>query len=70
MCGDHFCVTYAASLLTFCYHRNIQNEQVVMLGDSFAGKTSLVLRFAEGHYRDSARSATVGVSFPLHQLDS
>jgi hypothetical protein len=30
-----------------------------MLSDTFAGKTSLVPRFAEGHYRDSARK-TVG----------
>mmetsp|Transcript_22395 Transcript_22395/g.63479 ORF Transcript_22395/g.63479 Transcript_22395/m.63479 type:complete len:320 (-) Transcript_22395:299-1258(-) len=37
--------------------------KVVVLGDTFAGKTSLVLRFAEGYYRDSSRSATVGASF-------
>jgi small GTP-binding protein len=49
-------------------HRTIQNEQVVMLGDTFAGKTSLVLRFAEGHYRDSARSATVGAFFITKRL--
>jgi small GTP-binding protein len=34
-----------------------------MLGDSYTGKTSLVLRFAEGYYRESARSATVGAFF-------
>jgi small GTP-binding protein len=39
-----------------------------MLGDTFAGKTSLVLRFAEGHYRDSARSATVGAFFITKRL--
>ena len=37
--------------------------QVVLLGDTFTGKTSLVLRFAEGYYRESARSATVGAFF-------
>lgn len=39
-----------------------------MLGDTFTGKTSLVLRFAEGHYRDSARSATVGAFFITKRL--
>jgi small GTP-binding protein len=34
-----------------------------MLGDTFTGKTSLVLRFAEGYYRDSSRDATVGAEF-------
>lgn len=37
--------------------------KVVMLGDTCTGKTSLVLRFAEGYYRESARSATVGAFF-------
>jgi len=37
--------------------------KVVMLGDTNVGKTSLVLRFAEGYYRDEGRSATVGAFF-------
>eukprot|EP00934_Nitzschia_sp_Nitz4_P004010 Nitzschia sp. Nitz4//scaffold3_size479765//266738//267654//NITZ4_000111-RA/size479765-snap-gene-1.402-mRNA-1//-1//CDS//3329550791//4000//frame0 len=37
--------------------------KVVMLGDTFTGKTSLVVRFAEGFYRDSLRTPTVGASF-------
>ena len=39
-----------------------------MLGDTFIGKTSLVLRFAEGHFRDAARSATVGAFFITKRL--
>jgi small GTP-binding protein len=39
-----------------------------MLGDTFTGKTSLVLRFAEGHYRESARNATVGAFFITKRL--
>lgn len=34
-----------------------------MLGDTNVGKTSLVLRFAEGYYRESSRSPTVGAFF-------
>lgn len=41
---------------------------MVLLGDSFTGKTSLVLRFAEGYYRESARSATVGAFFITKRL--
>jgi len=37
--------------------------KVVILGDTTVGKTSLVLRFAEGYYRDEGRSATVGAFF-------
>ena len=37
--------------------------KVVMLGDTFTGKTSLVLRFAEGYFRESGRSPTVGAFF-------
>jgi small GTP-binding protein len=37
-------------------------EQVVMLGDTQSGKTSLVLRFVEGSYRDN-RQPTVGAFF-------
>jgi len=32
--------------------------QVVILGDSHIGKTSLVTRFAEGYYRENSRPAT------------
>lgn len=39
-----------------------------MLGDTFTGKTSLVLRFAEGYYRESGRSATVGAFFITKRL--
>jgi small GTP-binding protein len=39
-----------------------------MLGDTFTGKTSLVLRFAEGHYRESSRSPTVGAFFITKRL--
>ena len=42
--------------------------KVVILGDTFTGKTSLVLRFAEGHYRDSARDPTVGAFFITKRL--
>jgi len=42
--------------------------KVCLLGDSFTGKTSLVLRFAEGYYRESARSATVGAFFITKRL--
>jgi small GTP-binding protein len=39
-----------------------------MLGDTNTGKTSLVLRFAEGYYREEARSATVGAFFITKRL--
>lgn len=39
-----------------------------MLGDTCTGKTSLVLRFAEGYYRDESRSATVGAFFITKRL--
>lgn len=42
--------------------------QVVMLGETFTGKTSLALRFAEGYYRDSARNPTVGAFFISKKL--
>jgi small GTP-binding protein len=42
--------------------------KVVMLGDTNTGKTSLVLRFAEGYYREEARSATVGAFFITKRL--
>lgn len=34
-----------------------------MLGDTNVGKTSLVLRFTEGYYRESSRQPTVGAFF-------
>lgn len=37
--------------------------KVVVLGDTKVGKTSLVLRFTEGYYRDNSRSPTVGAFF-------
>lgn len=37
--------------------------KVVILGDTQVGKTSLVLRFTEGHYREHSRSPTVGAFF-------
>jgi len=40
----------------------------VVLGDSNTGKTSLVLRFVEGHYRAEARSATIGAFFLTKRL--
>lgn len=42
--------------------------KVVILGDSNAGKTSLLLRFAEGYYRAESRSATVGAFFLAKRL--
>jgi small GTP-binding protein len=39
-----------------------------MLGETFTGKTSLALRFAEGYYRDSARNPTVGAFFITKKL--
>lgn len=42
--------------------------KMVMLGETFTGKTSLVLRFAEGHYRESSRNPTVGAFFITKRL--
>jgi len=42
--------------------------KVVMLGDTNTGKTSLVLRFAEGHFRPNARAPTVGAFFITKRL--
>jgi small GTP-binding protein len=39
-----------------------------MLGDTNTGKTSLVLRFAEGYYREESRSATVGAFFMTKRM--
>jgi len=44
--------------------------KVVMLGDTNVGKTSLVLRFAEGYYRDEGRSATVGAFFITKRIQT
>lgn len=44
--------------------------KVVMLGDSSAGKTSLVLRFAEGYYRDIPRASTVGAFFITKRIQT
>lgn len=46
----------------------IYSSQLVVLGDSNTGKTSLVLRFVEGHYRAEARSATIGAFFLTKRL--
>lgn len=43
-------------------------SQVVLLGDTNTGKTSLVLRFVEGYYRDAGRSSTVGAFFLTKRL--
>jgi len=42
----------------------------VLLGDSTSGKTSLVLRFAEGYYRDIQRPATVGAFFITKRIQT
>jgi GTPase SAR1 family protein len=39
-----------------------------LLGDTNTGKTSLVLRFVEGYYRDAGRSSTVGAFFLTKRL--
>lgn len=44
--------------------------QVVILGDSHIGKTSLVTRFAEGYYRENSRPATVGAFFVTKRIQS
>jgi small GTP-binding protein len=44
-------------------------SQVVMLGDTHAGKTSLVLRFVEGSYRKD-RTPTVGAFFITKRLQT
>ena len=41
-----------------------------MLGDTHTGKTSLVLRFVEGYYRESKRTPTVGAFFLTKRLQS
>jgi len=40
---------------------------VVLLGDTHTGKTSLVLRFVEGHYKEN-RNATIGAFFLTKRL--
>jgi len=44
--------------------------KVVILGDTNTGKTSLVLRFAEGYYRNEARSATMGAFFITKRIQT
>lgn len=44
--------------------------KVCMLGDTNVGKTSLVLRFAEGYYRASGTSATVGAFFITKRIQT
>jgi small GTP-binding protein len=51
--------------VAFCF---LKHTQVVMLGDTNTGKTSLVLRFAEGYYREESRSATVGAFFMTKRM--
>jgi small GTP-binding protein len=43
------------------------DAQVVMLGDTNTGKTSLVLRFVEGYYKEN-RAATIGAFFLTKRL--
>jgi len=50
--------------------RSAAGGQVVVLGDSHVGKTSLVTRFAEGYYRDSSREPTVGAHFVTRRIQS
>ena len=40
------------------------------MGDSNSGKTSLVLRFAEGYYRDAPRNSTVGAFFITKRIQT
>ena len=51
---------YSLLFLSFSLSLGIQ---VVLLGDTNTGKTSLVLRFVEGYYRETGRSATIGAFF-------
>lgn len=41
-----------------------------MLGHTNVGKTSLVLRFAEGYYRENSRSPTLGAFFITKRLQT
>lgn len=41
-----------------------------MLGDSGSGKTSMVLRFAEGYFRDGDRSSTIGAFFITKRIQT
>ena len=45
-------------------------NQVVVLGDSQAGKTSLVTRFAEGYYRENSRPPTLGAFFVTKRIQT
>lgn len=44
--------------------------KVVVLGDTNVGKTSLVLRFTEGYYREKSRSPTVGAFFLTKRMQT
>jgi len=44
--------------------------KVALLGDTNAGKTSLVLRFAEGYYCNAPRSSTVGAFFITKRIQT
>ncbi len=55
-----------------CYHSAVMLffSQVVILGDTHIGKTSLVTRFAEGYYREHSRPATVGAFFVTKRIQT
>jgi GTPase SAR1 family protein len=57
---------YRNCLVSLSIHHDVL--QVVLLGDTNTGKTSLVLRFVEGYYRDAGRSSTVGAFFLTKRL--
>jgi len=42
--------------------------KIVFVGDSAVGKSSILLRFTEGHF-DPNVAATIGVDFKVHMLD-
>jgi len=42
--------------------------KIVFVGDSAVGKSSILLRFTEGHF-DQNVAATIGVDFKVHMLD-
>ena len=57
--GSVSCILATTQLFSF----SNKKTQVVVLGDTHTGKTSLVLRFVEGYYRASKRTPTVGAFF-------
>ena len=65
-CGiEHNCAPSAQNVRILASFISLQ---LVMLGETFTGKTSLVLRFAEGYYRESSRNPTVGAFFITKRL--